>query len=160
MVVAPEGLHRFYVEGYSGKVGASWMTKEARTDDIVDYVEYLNRLHDSLDFPDVPVNVLGFSQGGPTVCRWLASNQFAANKLILHSTVFPNDFEFDRNRDWLNSISVSSIFGDDDQFASEETIEKKVEWMRENGVDPSLHRFKGGHEIHLESILKIVVEEA
>ena len=37
-IVAPEGLHRYYLEGAHGRVGASWMTKEAREDDIVDYV--------------------------------------------------------------------------------------------------------------------------
>ena len=26
-------MHRFYLEGSSGRVGASWMTKEAREDD-------------------------------------------------------------------------------------------------------------------------------
>ena len=45
MVVAPEGLHRFYIEGYSGRVGASWMTKEDRESDIIDYVDYLNQLY-------------------------------------------------------------------------------------------------------------------
>jgi hypothetical protein len=29
-IVIPEGMHRFYLDGTSGRVGASWMTKEAR----------------------------------------------------------------------------------------------------------------------------------
>ena len=28
-VVAPEGAHRFYLKGTDGRVGASWMTREA-----------------------------------------------------------------------------------------------------------------------------------
>ncbi|MBM3915983.1 MAG: hypothetical protein FJ349_00025 [Sphingomonadales bacterium] len=28
-IVVPEGPHRFYLEGSSGRVGASWMTKES-----------------------------------------------------------------------------------------------------------------------------------
>ncbi len=27
-IIAPEGLHRYYLEGSAGRVGASWMTKE------------------------------------------------------------------------------------------------------------------------------------
>ncbi|MDO7610183.1 MAG: hypothetical protein MUQ68_04950, partial [Crocinitomicaceae bacterium] len=41
-VVAPEGPHRFYRKGYSGRVGASWMTKEARDHDIKDNIIWLN----------------------------------------------------------------------------------------------------------------------
>ena len=43
-VVAPEGLHRFYLKGSSGRVGASWMTKEERQSDIEDYINYLDDL--------------------------------------------------------------------------------------------------------------------
>ena len=44
-VTAPEGLHRFYLEGSSGRVGASWMTKEDRETDIANYIQVLNALH-------------------------------------------------------------------------------------------------------------------
>src|SRR5690606_41470350 len=47
-IVAPEGLHRFYLNGSSGRVGASWMTKEDRENDIKDYINYLNHLWDSI----------------------------------------------------------------------------------------------------------------
>ena len=26
-IVAPQGFHKFYLKGFSGRVGASWMTK-------------------------------------------------------------------------------------------------------------------------------------
>ena len=40
-IIAPQGLHKFYLEGTSGRVGASWMTKENREDDIKNYLVYL-----------------------------------------------------------------------------------------------------------------------
>ena len=36
--MAPEGLSRFYLEGFSGKVGATWMTREDRLNDIDNYL--------------------------------------------------------------------------------------------------------------------------
>jgi hypothetical protein len=33
-VIAPEGLSKFYLSGNSGRVGASWMTRENRQMDI------------------------------------------------------------------------------------------------------------------------------
>ena len=156
MVVAPEGLNRFYVEGYDGRVGASWMTKEDRETDIKDYLGYLNKLHSSLDIPNhLPIDILGFSQGGPTACRWLAESKMNVRKLILHSTVFPNDFDFKENVKKLASIDVYTMFGDNDQFANESVIAQKLTWMKGCGIDSDLLRFKGGHDIDIQS-LKIV----
>src|SRR5712691_10353388 len=49
LVVAPEGLSRFYVDPLSERrtqsvprIGASWMTKEARQSEIDDYIAYLD----------------------------------------------------------------------------------------------------------------------
>jgi hypothetical protein len=43
--VSPEALNRFYVQGRYGKVGATWMTKEDRLNEIADYINYLNELY-------------------------------------------------------------------------------------------------------------------
>ncbi|MEX2596219.1 MAG: hypothetical protein WEC59_04750 [Salibacteraceae bacterium] len=153
-VIVPEGLHRFYVEGYSGRVGASWMTKEARLDDINDYISYLNQVHSTFKSNShAPCHLLGFSQGGPTACRWLAESEIPFERLILHSTVFPNDFDFESNKARLSKIKSFAIFGDDDQFALEETIKEKMAWMNGKGVFPKLMRFKGGHQIAIDQVL-------
>jgi hypothetical protein len=39
LIIAPEGLNRFYWKGFSDRVVASWMTKEDREDDIKDYLK-------------------------------------------------------------------------------------------------------------------------
>ena len=157
LVIAPEGLHRFYVEGYSGRVGASWMTKEDRESDIEDYVAYLNTLYTSLlsEIENIPVHLLGFSQGGPTACRWLAGSAIPFQSLILYATVFPNDFDFTVNRERLNQLSVQIAFGDKDMFASEETISEKMEWLTSKGISPCLQRFEGGHEIKYEVLQRV-----
>ena len=70
-IVAPEALSRFYLEGVSGRVGASWMTKEERPHEISDYIFYLNHLYDTLlegrDVYKLTINFLGFSQGTATL---------------------------------------------------------------------------------------------
>ena len=43
-LLVPEGMHRFYLEGTSGRVGASWMTKEGRELDIEDNLSNPNQL--------------------------------------------------------------------------------------------------------------------
>ena len=69
LVVAPEGLSRFYLDAGGGKVGASWMTKEDRVREIEDYLAYLDLVRATL-MPPVPLTILGFSQGVATAARW------------------------------------------------------------------------------------------
>ncbi len=73
-IIAPEGQHYFYLRGTSGRVGACWMTKENREQDIENYINYLNAVHAEIssehDWQEV--SILGFSQGVAKAFRWLA----------------------------------------------------------------------------------------
>src|SRR5438445_8877211 len=48
VIIAPEGLSRFYLSESPAerRVGASWMTREDRLVEIGDYVRYLDAVHD------------------------------------------------------------------------------------------------------------------
>ena len=45
LLIAPEGLSRFYHEDHES-IGASWMTREERLEEIKDYLMYLDLVHD------------------------------------------------------------------------------------------------------------------
>ena len=68
LIIAPEALNRFYIDGTYNRVGASWMTKEERESDIEENIQYLNAIIESIysdvGHRDFNLNVLGFSQGG------------------------------------------------------------------------------------------------
>ena len=86
VIIAPEGLSRFYLSGNGGRVGASWMTRDDRLHEIQDHVNFLNQLAATIlpqCPPDVHITVLGFSQGTATVGRWLAQAAFRSAHLIL-----------------------------------------------------------------------------
>lgn len=159
-IIAPEGLSRFYIEGYSGRVGASWMTKEDRETDIADYLFYSNSLLEKVqeDRPGLPIHLLGFSQGGATASRWFSSSNFDWNSFTLYASVFPNDFDFDGQAERISAIPCFMFFGDNDQFADEDTIKSKIKWLRSKGVYPELLRYEGGHDIYSDS-LKILAKK-
>mgnify|MGYP006154491927 FL=1 len=46
-VIAPEGLSRFYVNGFGGEVVASWMTKRDRLEEIHDFSVFCSTLYDT-----------------------------------------------------------------------------------------------------------------
>jgi predicted esterase len=92
-ILIPEGPHRYYLEGSSGRVGASWMTKEVREIDIENNLSWLQALLDSILQENTfdEVILLGFSQGAATAARWQQQNPGNFDALILWAGVFPPD---------------------------------------------------------------------
>jgi len=160
LVVAPEALNKFYLNGFSGRVGATWMTKEAREYDIEDYCLYLDSIYSDLkreyDFSRIQFTVLGFSQGAATVCRWLAHAGIPVDRLVLWAGVFPpdlnTDFEFSIKKFLENKITI--VYGSEDPMLKQEHHEQIVA-MKQLKPDLELITFAGGHEIHSETLLKI-----
>jgi len=159
LIIAPEGLHRFYWKGFSEKVVASWMTKEDRESDIADYVNYLNLVYkevlSGLKNKNVKVNVLGFSQGTATVCRWLANNKVKADNLILWAGAFPDDTNFKTDKAVLDKLKTFVVVGDADEFIDEAGVEKHSSLLKENNIKFELIRFKGKHEIDNATLLDL-----
>lgn len=157
LFLAPEGSHRFYIEGYSGRVGASWMTKEDREVDIANYITYLNTLYDHVmkNVQAKKVNVLGFSQGAATVSRWVADRHIQFDNLILWAGVFPPDMNFEADKQYLNSKKVYVLVGDQDEFINEEAVKQHVNQLREKGIQFELIRFNGNHDVKSTPLEKL-----
>lgn len=154
-IVAAEGLHRFYVEGFSGKVGASWMTKEDRLTDILDYKHYLDQLVEQIDAKAFKsVNLLGFSQGVATAFRWLTHSPLTIDRYIICSGMIPPDVHIDLNLEKLSKVQLSYITGDQDPFKKAEEVNALIADIKGNGLNLKEFTFKGGHTIHIDSIRK------
>ena len=158
VVVAPEALSKFYREGFRGHVGASWMTSYNRETEIHDYINYLNQLFDSLqpDFPkDLKINILGFSQGGATVCRWLAAGKVPCNRLILWAAAFPEDMNFDSSLEALRQTNIVMVRGTEDELIPEDMPQKQYDLLQSYGLTPQLVSFAGGHKIDSEILRQL-----
>jgi predicted esterase len=162
LVVAPEGLHRFYWNGFSGKVVASWMTKEDRADDIHDYVAYLDIVYaevlSELKNKKVRINVLGFSQGTATVCRWLAGKGAYADNLVLWAGSFPADMDLHTGKQLFDELGVYFVIGDQDEFIKNEEVKEYQRMMDEQQINYELIRFKGNHVIHPETLKELAAK--
>lgn len=158
-IVAPEALHRFYWKGFDGKVVASWMTKEDRLDDINDYVNYLDNVTlaiiKGIDSSKVKINVLGFSQGGSTVCRWITKSSLKFDSLTLWAGAFPEDIDYFKKKKLFNSLNLHLVIGDEDPFYSEDRVTKQKEILSEKKIDYTLIRFKGIHKVFLPPLLEL-----
>lgn len=161
-VVSPEALHRFYWKGFDGKVVASWMTKEDRLEDIKDYVNYLDQVAltviSKVDRKKVKLNILGFSQGGSTVCRWVTQSNLKFDSLTLWAGAFPEDIDYFEEKKFFNSLNLHIVIGDEDPFYNEERVEKQKQLLAEKSINYTLIRFKGNHKV-LPTPLKELAEK-
>ncbi|MEZ4763957.1 MAG: hypothetical protein R3C26_12480 [Calditrichia bacterium] len=41
-------MSRFYLQSTNGRIGATWMTREDRENEIADYLAYLNNLSEAI----------------------------------------------------------------------------------------------------------------
>ncbi len=143
-VVAPEGLHRFYLEGTSGRVGASWMTREARIDDIQDNLVYLKSLTDYFlsekNFENV--SLLGFSQGGATASRFYSLYENLFSTCILWASVFPEDVPLQLED---KKLHFQFVVGTEDPYFPKETIDKLIQNYKTKGIKTFV--FNGVHTI-------------
>lgn len=160
LVIAPEALNRFYLKGFSGKIGANWMTKEARDDEINDYVNYLDSVYDEVIkyglTDNAKVTVLGFSQGAYTACRWLTKGRSKIKRLILWGGGVPQDVDLEFHKNLFNSLNLEIVIGNEDQFISEEQLEKEIKRFEAIKLNYKIIRFNGKHEIKAEILRQLI----
>lgn len=157
-VIAPEGFHRFYLEGFSGRVGASWMTKEARLDDITDYINFLDAIYRSLEITKgTELVLMGFSQGVATATRWLAMTESAQfDRLILWAGSFPPDLEPEKAKLRLGKSSVHCVIGNENPFLNEDQVKRTKEHLKMLNINPKWHHYDGDHRIPKQALREVI----
>lgn len=157
-IVAPEGPHRFYLQGTGGRVGASWMTKENREQDIENYIAYLTEIYKKVDRQHfISRKLLGFSQGGATASRWHGSGLTNFSHFILWAAVFPPDMPFNYERQFEKSKN-HYVIGDNDQYADLEKATNNHQELLNLGLIFDYSTFKGDHNIDKELAFKLLNE--
>ena len=142
LIVAPEGMNKFYMRGFTGKIGTAWMTKEDRETEIIDYINMIDNVYQeiskSVDINKVEINVLGFSQGGHTASRWLNKQQPPVNKMILWGSGMPRDVVYKSNLVYWNSLKIKVVVGNKDRFISKEKLDEELMFINSQGLSKTL----------------------
>lgn len=159
-VIAVEGLSRFYVGGLSGRVGASWMTKEDREEEIRDQSNYINAvLKDAGVNPSADsyhFNVLGFSQGTATAVRWFTNNGIRPSQLVLWAGSFPHDVDANLHQAIFKNLPAHFVYGNKDQFLKDVNMDEKMDELRKKGLNLRVWPFEGKHVMDSPTLAKII----
>ena len=169
IVVVPEGLSRFYVDPSPGRhgpehrVGASWMTREDRDNEIADYVAYLDALATEVAPASAsPVRrrvVLGFSQGAHTASRWVVLGPTNVHELVLWGAGLATDLTPDALAAGLEGVHVTFVRGARDKFRDRREEEAQDALLEELGVSFRVLVHPGEHEIAPEPLLAVADAE-
>jgi predicted esterase len=164
IIVAPEGLSRFYIgeaevrHGKDTRIGASWMTRADRLAEIDDYVTYLDGLTRMLlaqVAPDARVRALGFSQGVSTVCRWATRGATRPAELILWAGEPVFESLEGGLPEPLRGVPIHVVGGARDRIVSLAYMQKQRERLQHAGAETVLHQFDGGHRMDRQVVATI-----
>ena len=153
-IVAPEGLSRFYLteSPTERRVGATWMTREDRLQEIDDYVRYLDGVYAKTVTGGARVTALGFSQGTATVCRWTALGSSRVDHLIVWGGEVPPDLDLTR----LRVPRLTLVYGTRDEYFTPKIIAATESRLREHKISYESISFEGGHEIDAATLRRLI----
>ena len=151
LVVAPEALNRYYIltepgmRSQDAKVGATWMTREDRDNEIADQVDYLDTVWRETAAGASRVTVLGFSQGVATAARWIALGKSRVDRFVAWAGQIPS--EVDPSAFAKLAGGITMVAGTTDEYGT---------WIAEGnhgsrlvaaGITPKVVTFDGGHRM-------------
>jgi len=151
LIVAPEATNYSYLEGYSGRIGANWMTSHEREIAITNNHQYLNTLLESLleKYQSRPkIKVLGFSQGAATATRWVGQLSFPIHTLVLWGGGFAHDLSVKEMGQKLKETETHIANGSSDGFMTPEVLKKQEALIQNLNVAVKKHTYPGGHELY------------
>jgi predicted esterase len=162
LIIAPEALNRFYITENFSRVGASWMTKLERENDIIENNQYIESLFQKvakdIGHSNFQLNVLGFSQGSATACRWIFFGNNKVNNFIVWAGDIPKDSLTEENRSKWNSLNIFLVFGTKDPLITTDLSLKFQKRISEYKLNFDLVEYDGDHRI-FPKVLKEVSEK-
>jgi predicted esterase len=155
--IAPEALNHFYLKRGSMDVGATWMTKEDRLNEIKDYINYLNDLYENFDldqYANVKITALGFSQGASTVTRWVNATQHRIDRTLVYAGEVASELIPLQETSGLKQSQNYFIYGTEDEFFKPVIFDEMI--ARYESVNLNLIKYEGTHEIYSEVLKPLV----
>ncbi|MCF6351567.1 MAG: dienelactone hydrolase family protein [Cyclobacteriaceae bacterium] len=149
-IIAPEGLHNYYLQGFSGRVGASWMTNENRLVAIENYIHFLDAMYKDVKgaiAPTTKVHLLGFSQGAATASRWVAQSNFDFEQLILWGGTLPPDLNKENILGRMKNKKLIQVVGKKDPYINADKIKELKALVNNYQLSADYKMYEGGHDI-------------
>ena len=161
LIIAPEGLSRFYWGGVTGEVAASWMTKGDRLKEIEDYTNFISQLYNHF-LPqvsaDAKIILFGFSQGCATIMRWVMRAFPRFHSLVFWAGMIPEDLDYRPYLSYFSDKTIYFIYGTEDEFLTPPRLDFIQNFIKKQNLVVEESTFEGPHKI-IRSELKNLAEK-
>ncbi len=148
VLIAPEALSRFYAEEKGiRRVGASWMTREDRENDLADQQAYLDRVVREFVGVIPRLELHGFSQGVAAGARWVIRGVRPVARLVCWGGTVPHEIDPAALGQLLGGNPVHFAVGERDHWVAPTLVEADAARLREGGCPTVVHHFVGGHRV-------------
>jgi predicted esterase len=163
LIVAPEGLSRFYdartplAKHAEAEVGASWMTREDRAEEIEDHLHWLGQVLETYRArvqPAAALTLLGFSQGAAAASRWVARGTVSPDHLICWGASIAPEIDLGADAP-IARTRCTVVIGDRDIFVSAERIAAERARLDAAGFVCAFERFAGGHRLDDATLARV-----
>ncbi len=155
LILAPEGLSKFYLQGFDGRVGASWMTKENRENEIKDQLQLVDHLLLEIDpKQEYKLNLLGFSQGAAVACRWYQYTSRKVENLVIWGAGLPIETDAKMAQKY-NDCTTTLVLGTEDEFVREERLVEYYQTLADLQFRHNVITYQGGHKIEKEGLASL-----
>lgn len=148
LIVAPEGLSKFYWKDFTSNPSSSWMTSLERENEIMDAMRYLEQvvldIKAQLPRNNVQFACLGFSQGAATASRLACNPYLSFQQLLLYGGSPAHDLNWQALPE---NLKFHLIYGDKDVLVSESQVLKVQQLIQSKRFSVTLHPYEGKHKI-------------
>lgn len=152
LILAPEGLSKFYLKGFDGRVGASWMTKENREFEIQDQLHLVDNLLAEIDPNGTKkIHLLGFSQGAAVACRWYQYTSKKVENLVIWGAGLPIETDVNMAQKY-NECNTTLVLGSEDEFIKQERLVQYYQTLADLQFRHNVITYEGGHKIEKEGL--------
>ena len=156
-VICPEAPNYFYLEGFSGRVGAHWMTKHNRLQCISENNTFLSQVIEKLNPDNRPLVGLGFSQGANTILRWVMDETIKLDRIILWGGGFPHDYlNVSEKIKHLKNIHLHYVLGKQDEFITPQSASDLSKLFDKLQLKYTITWYEGGHKIYPDVLAEIL----
>ncbi len=156
--IVPEGLSKFYLNNTYDKVGASWMTRYNREQEIENQQFYLSAMMENSfgdDWKNQTYNLLAFSQGVATASRFADHNSLKINRFILWAGKMAyEDICFQKNT--FSNTDATLVYGLRDEYLGFLNIEEHLEKIVPLFKTFKILTFDGGHKMEAEMMTNVI----
>ncbi|MEM9546741.1 MAG: hypothetical protein AAGA77_12255 [Bacteroidota bacterium] len=145
-VICAEGMNRFYWQGVGGQPSATWMTKRFRLDEIKDNNNFLSQIYDQQIKVGKKV-LLGFSQGGTTMWRWIHEKRPDFDVFINYAGWMPEDIDLSSLKEYLMDKKLIFTYGSEDMYLTVDRIKAFQEVLDRSGLQVDILKTNVEHKV-------------